>query len=67
LWFYHKILMGSGSLVNDAQVGVQMVTEDSRAMRKVEVGQDIASVGEFGAAGSGIIMFAGGRMLVKTN
>ena len=66
LWFMHKILMSAGSNVNEGRVGFQY-TVDSKAMRKVEVGQDIVAVGEFSAAGDGLLLTMGGRILIKTN
>ncbi len=40
---------------------------DSKAMRKVEVGQDIIVALETASAGGGAISFVGGRILIKTH
>ena len=40
---------------------------DSKAMRKVDIGQDLVIVGEASGASQGFIMNVGGRMLVKVN
>ncbi len=66
LWFVHRIAYAGFILVTSgmAERGTR-VSIDSKAMRKVGVGQDIVVVGEFSAAGSGVQLFIGGRMLVK--
>ncbi len=43
LWFAHRYLMCSGSAVNDGVVGCPF-SFDSKAMRKVDVGQDLVVV-----------------------
>ncbi len=68
LWFTMDILMagsdiggGSGSQGNNGS----FFALDSKAMRKVNVGQDIVSVAELSASGQGLRVIWGGRMLVK--
>ncbi len=73
LWFAHKHLLGSIFKDSDnTQVASRSgyVSEmDSKAMRKVDVGQDIVVVGESMTAtlGGGCILGVAGRMLVKVN
>jgi len=64
LWFAHKYMMCSGSAVNDGVVGCPF-SLDSKAMRKVDVGQDLVVVLERGDVGDGWTVIIGGRMLVK--
>ena len=69
LWFVHKIVYG-GATPSDAagrggNVGLAY-TVDSKAMRKVVIGQDIVIVGEFSSVGSGLRLTVAGRMLIKT-
>ncbi len=70
LWLVHQ-LMYSEFFLNTAvgfdAGGMVPVEVDSKAMRKVELGQDVILVGEFSAAGNGFIMTVGGRMLLKLN
>ena len=68
LWFVHQLLYASFAL--SSAVGItgshQKVYEiDSKAMRKVDAGQDLIVVVELSAAGDGFITVVGGRMLVK--
>jgi len=68
LWFVHQVLYNS-LLVITAASGVNRGTRysiDSRAARKVGIGQDIVVVSEFsGTSTGGLKITAGGRMLVK--
>ena len=64
LWFAVMLYMAAGSAVNEGRVGSGFEL-DSRAMRKVEVGQDIVVVLEQATPSSGQIVVTGGRMLVK--
>jgi hypothetical protein len=41
------------------------MTIDSKAARKVDFGQDIAIVAESGSGSAGLILFEGGRVLIK--
>jgi len=48
----------------DANAGAQY-SIDSKAMRRVEEGQDLIIVAEFSAAGAGFILAVAGRILIK--
>jgi len=63
LWFMHQMLFSN----LDAGDGTSLYTIDSKAMRKVEVGEDIVAVAESGAGvfGDGMEILWGGRILVK--
>jgi len=65
MWFVHKWLYGDESSLADNPKQMAKYTVDSKAMRKVEVGQDIAVLAEFVAVGAGLTMLVGGRILVK--
>ncbi len=70
LWFLYEALVGKyvlSSAVGIDASGGQFKEFDSKAMRKVEEGQDVAIVEEAsGAAGfSGCTMIKQGRMLIK--
>ena len=67
LWFLNRLIFGQESTVIDTSMGARTVAVDSKAMRKVEVGQDIVIVGEASATGEAAILTLGGRILVKTN
>jgi len=67
LWFVHQNLWGDESNLTDRTRPSTYVTIDSKAMRKVDIGQDIVVVAEFGTGGGGAILGAAGRMLVKVN
>ena len=67
LWFVHKLLYGDESKLTDRTTSATRVSLDSKAMRKVDIGQDIIVVGELATGSSGLILTAGGRMLVKVN
>ena len=56
--------MGSGSAVNDGRVGFGFTIE-SRAMRKVEDGQNVVVVSGLSTVGDGWTMLTAGRMLIK--
>ena len=71
LWFVHQVTYnnfvfgdGTGFIENNlAQYDV-----DSKAMRKVQDGQDVAVVAELsGISGGGANLIIGGRMLIKLN
>jgi len=67
LWFvFQSIMAAHGAGTVDSEQG-KAVEYDSRAMRKVEVGQDLALVAETEVAGltGGVILRHTGRMLVK--
>ncbi len=68
LWFLYAETMGQIQIdtnvgFNDA--GGSLVEFDSKAMRKVENGQDIAFVKETTAISTGAVVVDAGRMLVK--
>ena len=65
-WFAHQMLLASESTLTDRSQPAQIYEVDSKAMRKVEVGEDLVFVLE-SAAGGGMIVTSGGRTLVKTN
>ena len=68
LWFAIDVLAtGVQDAAGGTSGGIRGITRflDSRAMRKVAVGQDIVSVAEFSSQGQGLQIIWGGRMLVK--
>ena len=69
LWFVHRNLMADESNLTDRTRSSSKFSIDSKAMRKVDIGQDIVVVGEFssGAGGGGVVLVVAGRMLVKVN
>ncbi len=69
LWYVHQMLINDWAFITgagfDGRAGYQYQI-DSKAMRKVEDGEDIVIVGEADLAlGSGVVVRMGGRMLVK--
>ena len=67
LWFVHRYLFGSETAFVDNQRPAASASIDSKAMRKVDEGQDIVLAVEGGGTGSGMIVTVGGRVLIKTN
>ena len=67
LWFTHQLMFGDESDIVDVAHSATRVSIDSKAMRKVEVGQDIAIVLEMSSIGQGGVILSGGRLLVKVN
>ena len=68
LWFVHQPWMAGHNDLTDRALPVQIFNVDSKAMRKVEFGQDIVMVGELSTVvGSGAIISVIGRFLVKNN
>jgi len=69
LWFVHQLLYSDttfASGIGFTDTSSEVYPIDSKAMRKVEDGEDIVVVGELSAAVSqGFALVAGGRMLVK--
>ena len=66
LWFMLDQWIGNFTLVGtDVTTEVRSSKIDSKAMRKVDIGQDIAGVIEAGIGGSGVTIGTVGRMLVK--
>ncbi len=70
LWFVHQTIFnaefGDSAGGNGANRGHHW-TIDSKAMRKVEDGQDVVIVIEDAGLGGGARFFIGGRMLIKAN
>jgi len=66
LWFLHQLVASDESEVVDKTRPQQVKYVDSKAMRKVEIGQDVVIVVE-NAALDGIIATVAGRMLIKNN
>ena len=67
-WFVHQWFMNAFRFSTAAgldPVGGARFTIDSKAMRKVEEGFDLALVAEFSAAGEGFNLLDAGRILVK--
>jgi len=68
LWYLHQIIYADESVVTDRTRPQTRVSVDSKAMRKVDIGQDIVIVAEIDAVtGSGAVLISGGRFLVKVN
>ncbi len=67
LFFVHQFYMAAMQEITDRAVGPEIYQVDSKAMRKVEVGQDIITIGEFDATGGGQILTLAGRVLIKTH
>ena len=60
-WIGRFDFIGTGTANQDLRSKVM----DSKAMRKVDIGQDIVGVVEAGIGGSGVTINTAGRMLVK--
>ena len=67
LWFLHQFMSAAESNLTDRTRNGTFRTVDSKAMRKVEVGQDLAVVVEGGVIGSGMVVGMALRMLIKNN
>ncbi len=66
LWFLQDQWIGRFELVGSAiNEDTQARKIDSKAMRKVDIGQDIVGVTEAGIGGTGCVVQTVGRMLVK--
>ncbi len=67
LWYVYE--EGMGQVFNNTNIGVFHLSRvyrfDSRAMRKVEDGQDLVSVAETGSLSDGVTIVAAGRFLIK--
>jgi len=66
-WFLHRLIYAdesslAGSVRSDTRVSI-----DSKAMRKVEVGQDVIMVSEGAGLAAGFNLIVGGRLLIKNN
>ncbi len=70
LFFMHQPFLNQFTFVSgvgfEGNSG-QRFTIDSKAMRKVEDGQDLAIVAELDASGTGFILGTIGRMLIKVH
>ncbi len=71
LWFLHQMLFASYTFISGVGIEAQMMTSyvvDSKAMRKVDIGQDIGFIAENDTGlGQGFTITIGGRMLIKVN
>ncbi len=67
LWLLHHIVYADESNLTDRTRPSTKLSIDSKAMRKVEVGQDIIVVVESTANSDGSTWVVGGRMLTKNN
>ncbi len=68
LWMLHGNFLAGHSDLTDRSNPVGVFHYDSKAMRKVEEGQDVAVIAELSTTlSSGFIIGALGRMLIKTN
>jgi len=66
LWFLHKLWIGRFELTgSDVTTDQSSRDFESRAMRKVQDGEDIVGTVEAGIGGSGCVVKTVGRMLVK--
>jgi len=68
LWFVYETLAGRfvvSSAVGLLESMVNWKDFDSRAMRKVEEGQDLAAVVESGSISTGVVVIKSGRILIK--
>ena len=66
LWFAHQLCFGQHNMQTDRTNPAAQYSVDSKAMRKVEVGSDVAIVVE-NVSAIGFKMTTGGRILIKTN
>ncbi len=66
LWFVHQVMFADATNITDRALGANFYSIDSKAMRKVESGQDIVWVIENPVA-AGWTLKSGGRILIKLN
>ena len=64
-FFAHKLIWARESSLTDRTNPAVNWSLDSKAMRKVKESDDMAIVAEFSGAGQGLILGAGGRILIK--
>ncbi len=68
-WFVYQMFFNSWAVSSAIgavnRSGGQVYQIDSKAMRKVDVGEDIVFVAEFDATGEGFRIIDGGRILIK--
>jgi len=68
LWFLWQYIHGDEDHRNGFSKSETRITIDSRAMRKVERGEDVVVVGEMDSTiSNGVVLGVVGRMLVKLN
>jgi len=67
LWFLYDQYMCNATNLANLTNPACTITTDSKAMRKVDVGQDVVCVAELNSIGQGTTLFTGGRMLIKTH
>ena len=70
LWFFHQLMFNSTQILTSvgADSPGSNYSVDSKAMRKVDIGQDMIIVSEISTdAGAGVDLLFGGRILVKVN
>ncbi len=67
LWFLHAIQYCNETSLTDRAAPMCSKSLDSKAMRKVEVGQDVVVVVEASSISDGLVAVLGGRMLIKNN
>ncbi len=66
LWFVLESWIGRFQLIGtDVTSNIADREMDSKAMRKVDIGQDVVGTAEAGIGGSGCVVSTVGRMLVK--
>ena len=66
LWFALKVMYNNAVNLTDQTIGSRYFELDSKAMRKVEVGQDLILV-VVNPIAAGWILQSAGRVLIKTN
>ncbi len=64
-WLLYTILFNNATNLTDLVVGQKYFEVDSRAMRKVEDGQDLVLVTEVAATSNGTVLNSSGRFLIK--
>jgi len=70
LWLVHQLMYNTfvfGSGIGFSDDGLHQYDIDSKAMRKVDIGQDVVVVVQRSGNGDGFNVFVGGRMLIKVN
>jgi len=67
MWLLHEVFMSQETHLTDVAQSAISHRVDSKAMRKVEFGEDFVLVAEKATTGSGFVLHIGGRMLIKTN
>ena len=65
LWFMHKYMFADAVNLTDRAIPSKIYTVDSKAMRRVDIGQDVVGVLERTSSGGGLILVTALRQLVK--